>query len=187
MTTSGAARTGFMEHIWHKLIGTRGASSIFPDSLSYLNESVSTTSNFGEISMHPSKEIAKHKLVFLGEIHSMPPIISFQREIQAEMNKQSDNLHVILEHFSFDLQELLDRYMDNEIDFDQLVDKYHETGEEGHDIEPYRYLLEDAKKSRNTSTCRIFATKVRTNVNEGWRGKSVESCQRMVARGCQLR
>lgn len=145
MTTSGAARTGFMEHIWHKLIGTRGASSIFPDSLSYLNESVSTTSNFGEISKHPSKEIAKHKLVFLGEIHSMPPIISFQREIQAEMNKQSDNLHVILEHFSFDLQELLDRYMDNEIDFDQLVDKYHETGEEGHDIEPYRYLLEDAK------------------------------------------
>ncbi|MGK3742467.1 MAG: putative iron-regulated protein [Bacillariaceae sp.] len=145
MTTSGAARTGFMEHIWHKLTGTRGPFSLFPDPLSSLNEPVSTTSNFGKISKHPSKEIARHKLVFLGEIHSMPPIISFQREIQAEMNRQSDKLHVILEHFSFDLQELLDQYMDNEIDFEQLVDKYHETGEEGHDIEPYRDLLEDAK------------------------------------------
>ena len=75
----------------------------------------------------------------------MPPIISFQREIQAEMSKQSDKLHVILEHFSFDLQELLDRYMDDEIDFEQLVDKYHSVGEEGHHLEPYRDLLEDAK------------------------------------------
>lgn len=76
----------------------------------------------------------------------MPPIISFQREIQAEMSKQADKLHVILEHFSFDLQELLDRYMDDEIDFEQLVDKYHLTGEEGHHLEPYRDLLEDAKR-----------------------------------------
>mmetsp|Transcript_55002 Transcript_55002/g.61442 ORF Transcript_55002/g.61442 Transcript_55002/m.61442 type:complete len:638 (-) Transcript_55002:89-2002(-) len=145
MTTAGAGGQSFMQHIWHRLVGTRGPFSLFPDPLSSLNEPASTTSNFGKISKFPSKEIARHKLVFLGETHSMPPIISFQREILAEMDKQSDKLHVILEHFSFDLQKLLDRYMDGEIDFEQLVDKYHETGEEGHHLEPYRELLEDAK------------------------------------------
>jgi SAM-dependent methyltransferase/uncharacterized iron-regulated protein len=143
--TANCGRQNFMSHIWHRLVGIRGAGSIFPDPLSSLNEPAPKP-NFGKISKHPSKDIAQHKLVFLGETHSMPPIISFQREIQAEMSKQADKLHVILEHFSFDLQELLDRYMDDEIDFEQLVDKYHLTGEEGHHLEPYRDLLEDAKR-----------------------------------------
>lgn len=133
-----------MQHIWHRLVGIRGAGSLFPDPISSLEPAAKP--NFGKISKHPSKDIAQHKLVFLGEIHSMPPIISFQREIQAEMSRQSDKLHVILEHFSFDLQELLDRYMNDEIDFEQLVDKYHLIGDEGHNLEPYRELLEDAKK-----------------------------------------
>mmetsp|Transcript_8957 Transcript_8957/g.21871 ORF Transcript_8957/g.21871 Transcript_8957/m.21871 type:complete len:632 (-) Transcript_8957:78-1973(-) len=143
--TTNCGRHSLMQHIWHRLVGIRGAGSIFPDPLSSLNEPAPKP-NFGKISKYPSKEIAQHKLVFLGEIHSMPPIISFQREIQSEMSKQADKLHVILEHFSFDLQELLDRYMDDEIDFEQLVDKYHLTGEEGHNLEPYRELLEDAKR-----------------------------------------
>jgi arsenite methyltransferase len=134
-----------MQHIWHRLVGIRGAGSIFPDPLSSLNEPAPKP-NYGKISKHPSKEIARHKLVFMGETHSMPPIISFQREIQSEMSKQSDRLHVILEHFSFDLQEVLDRYMNDEIDFEQLVDQYHIIGEEGHYLEPYRELLEDAKR-----------------------------------------
>lgn len=142
--TTNCGRQNLMQNIWHRLVGIRGAGSLFPDPLSSLNEPAPKP-NFGKISKHPSKEIARHKLVFLGEIHSMPPIISFQREILAEMSKQSDKLHVILEHFSFDLQELLDRYMDDEIDFEQLVDKYHSVGEEGHHLEPYRDLLEDAK------------------------------------------
>jgi len=181
---TNCGRQGFMQHIWHRLVGIRGAVSIFPDPLSSLNSnsinnsinnnnnnsssssssssSIATTAkqttqpmkqkhpNFGKISKHPSKDIASHKLVFLGEIHSMPPIISFQREIQAEMNKQADKLHVVLEHFSFDLQELLDRYTNDEIDFEQLVDEYHSLGEEGHHLEPYRELLEDAKRQRES-------------------------------------
>ena len=142
--TANCGRQGFMQHIWHRLVGIRGAGSLFPDPISSLEPAAKP--NFGKISKHPSKDIAQHKLVFLGEIHSMPPIISFQREIQAEMSRQSDKLHVILEHFSFDLQELLDRYMNDEIDFEQLVDKYHLIGDEGHNLEPYRELLEDAKK-----------------------------------------
>jgi len=134
-----------MQHIWHRLVGIRGAGSIFPDPLSSLSEPTPKP-NFGKISKCPSKEIARHKLVFLGEIHSMPPIISFQREIQAEMSKQAGRLNVILEHFSFDLQESLDRYMHDEINFEQLVDEYHSMGDEGHHLEPYRDLLEDAKR-----------------------------------------
>lgn len=141
---TNCGRQSLMQNIWHRLVGIRGAGSLFPDPLSYLNEPAPNP-NFGKISKHPSKEIAQHKLVFLGEIHSMPPIISFQREIQSEMSKQADKLHVILEHFSFDLQELLDRFMDDEIDFEQLVDAYHSVGEEGHHLEPYRELLQDAK------------------------------------------
>lgn len=143
--TANCGRQNFMQHIWHRLVGIRGAGSLFPDPLSSLNEPAPKP-NFGKISKYPSKDIAQHKLVFLGEIHSMPPIISFQREIQAEMSKQADKLHVILEHFSFDLQELLDRYMDDEIDFEELVDRYHRMGDEGHHLEPYRDLLEDAKR-----------------------------------------
>lgn len=142
---ANCGRQSFMQNIWHRLVGIRGAGSLFPDPLSSSTEPAPKP-NYGKISKHPSKEIAKHKLVFMGETHSMPPIISFQREIQAEMSKQSDRLHVILEHFSFDLQEVLDRYMDDEIDYEQLVDQYHIIGEEGHNLEPYRELLEDAKR-----------------------------------------
>jgi SAM-dependent methyltransferase len=127
--------------------------------------------NFGQIPQHPIQEIAQHKVVFLGEVHSMPPIVAFQREVQkAMMNIDVDtstttsrsgggnggNLHVIMEHFSFELQYLLDEYMDDKIDFDTLVHKYHQRGSENHNLEPYRDLLEDAKRNniskRETTT-----------------------------------
>ena len=181
MVATAGGRT-FVDQIFHRLVGIRGASSLFPDPLSssllnnknnknnnqnnnnnnnsqnnninnYNQEqdikrtrSSLLSSNFGYIPKHPAKEIARHQVVFFGEVHSIPSIVSFQREIQKEMMKQeTDLLHVILEHFSFDLQELLDLYMNNEIDFDQLVTKYHELGDEQHNLQPYRDLLEDAK------------------------------------------
>lgn len=132
-----------MQHVWHRLVGVRGSVALFPDPL--IGTGTAPPSNFGSLPKDPFLEIARHKVVFLGEIHSMPPIISFQREIQATMNEQSDQLHVIMEHFSFDLQEILDQFLDGTIDFQGLVDKYHELGDEGHELEPYRELLEDAK------------------------------------------
>lgn len=125
--------------------------------------------NFGWIPKHPIEEIAQHKLVFLGEIHSMPPIIAFQREVQramtiitattvtgsthpssdaaaaAALHHRRGNLHVIMEHFSFELQGLLDEYMSDRIDFETLVEKYHQLGDEKHDLQPYKQLFEDAK------------------------------------------
>lgn len=132
-----------MQHVWHRLVGIRGLVPLFPDPLI---GAATPTSNFGKMPKNPADEVARHKLVFLGEIHSMPPIIAFQREVQAAMNEQSDQLHVVLEHFSFDLQDILDQYLDGQIDFQGLVDRYHELGDEGHELEPYRELLEDAKK-----------------------------------------
>ena len=130
-----------MQNVWHRFVGIRGSTNLFSDQFS----SPKQKSNFGKVYSNPSHEIAKHRLVFLGEIHSMPPIISFQREVQAKMKEESNQLHVVLEHFSFDLQDLLDKFSRDELDFDQLVEKYHDIGEEGHKLEPYRDLLEDAK------------------------------------------
>lgn len=159
MTSTGSRRS-FLDQVWYRLVGVRGAESIFPDPLSSIlnrdgridrlgesttSTAMSMTSNFGYVPQDPAKEIGRHKVVFLGEVHSMPPIISFQRQVQKEMNEQSDQLHVILEHFSFDLQEILDQYLDDKLDFQGLLEQYHAMGEEGHDLEPYRGLLEDAK------------------------------------------
>lgn len=171
MSSTGSRRS-FLDQVWYRLVGVRGAESIFPDPVSSIlnnkedhrskraaaaaaqNNAAATTttstyltSNFGFVPTDPAKEIGRHKVVFLGEVHSMPPIISFQRQVQREMNEQSDgNLHVILEHFSFDLQDMLDQYLGGNLDFEGLQQQYHSVGEEGHDLEPYRGLLEDAKE-----------------------------------------
>jgi hypothetical protein len=91
--------TGFMQNIWHRLVGVRGILSFFPDPLNGIE---TQSSNFGKTFTNPADEVAQHKLVFLGEIHSVAPIIAFQREVQAAMKKQSSQLHVVLEHFIFE-------------------------------------------------------------------------------------
>eukprot|EP00980_Cylindrotheca_fusiformis_P024738 scaffold12369_cov97-Cylindrotheca_fusiformis.AAC.4 len=135
-----------MKNFWHRLMGARGSATdtFFPDQIyPHTND---RAANFGNMfTSNPVEEIASHRLVFLGEIHSMPPIVSFQRQVQRAMQKRSNQLHLVMEHFSFELQPLLDQYAEGNISYDQLVRKYHETGEEGHDLEPYRGLLEDAK------------------------------------------
>lgn len=111
-----------------------------------------------------ASEIAQHRVVFFGEIHSRPPIISFQREVQEAMAKQEEEeaecvpatgtLHVVFEHFSFDMQGLLDAHLEGTLSFDELLEKYAEIGTEGHDLEPYRNLLEDAKLLNRQASCR---------------------------------
>jgi len=117
--------------------------------------------NFGTIfhGIPAAQEIAKHRVVFMGEIHSRPAIVSFQRQIQDAMARvhpkdtvatsiatasSPGTLHVVFEHFSFDMQDLLDDYQEGKITFDTLVKKYNQNGSEGHDLGPYRELLEDA-------------------------------------------
>jgi SAM-dependent methyltransferase/uncharacterized iron-regulated protein len=139
----------FLREFWHRLVGVRGAINVLQDQIS---SSAKGHSNFGQVYQnHPALEIAKHhRLVFLGEVHSMPPIIAFQRQVQASMVEHvaSDGaqLHVVMEHFSFELQDILDDYCSGKLTFDELVQKYHELGEEGHNLYPYKELLEDARE-----------------------------------------
>jgi arsenite methyltransferase len=135
-----------MKSSWLRLMGARGSATntLFSDQI--YPHTKDRAPNYGKVfTKSPLEEIARHRLVFLGEIHSMPPIISFQQQVQHEMQKRSTQLHVVMEHFSFELQPFLDQYSQAKITFDQLVQKYHEIGEEGHHLEPYKGLLEDAK------------------------------------------
>jgi len=43
--------------------------------------------------------IAKCRLVFLGEVHSVPQIVSFQGSVMEKMASLPGKLHVIFEHF----------------------------------------------------------------------------------------
>jgi len=66
----------------------------------------------------------------------------------------------VMEHFSFDMQPLLTEYQNcnnNSIrmSFDELVRRYQEIGTEQHDLEPYRALLEYAR--RNPQRIRLHA------------------------------
>ena len=91
------------------------------------------------------------KLVWLGEFHSERRIIEFQTELIREWRRRlpgDARLHVILEHFSVDMQTELDQYhrqnsTSNQGDeaFDLLLRQYARIGTEGHDLQPYRKLL----------------------------------------------
>ncbi|CAB9504897.1 Arsenite methyltransferase [Seminavis robusta] len=158
---------------FHRLVGARGsASATLPSSHHNKDQqdAASTGSTSGQqpsswLRKKPSnlglvfhdaaaaKEIATSaKLVFFGEIHSRPPIIAFQRMVQNAMattnstNDEGGTLHVVMEHFSFDMQPLLEDYQNDKITFEELVQRYDQIGTEHHDLMPYQDLLEDAKR-----------------------------------------
>jgi len=133
------------------------------------------------------------KLVYFGEYHSESRIVSFLEELVGEWSRclaedassssSSSSagggttttttttppcLHLIMEHFSVDMQPMLDRYAgvveeeeaavdgdrnfffpdDDDEAFDVLVRSYKEDyGTEGHDLAPYRDLLTFCRRS----------------------------------------
>jgi len=124
-------------------------------------------------------ELQHAKLVYFGEFHGEPRIISFQTQLVMELarcyasiaainntssiNKKADDdaptLHLIMEHFSVDMQEILDRYQqtrqhkemrsDEEENkaFEELITAYNEYGTEGHNLHPYRELIQLCRES----------------------------------------
>jgi len=56
-----------------------------------------------------------------------------------------NRLNVIMEHFSFEMQDLLEEYQEGKIDINELGAKYKEIGTEGHDVHAYEEVLEFAK------------------------------------------
>lgn len=59
-------------------------------------------------------------------------------------------LHVVMEHFSFEMQHLLSDFQNGNIDIDQLNASYQEIGTEGHDIKAYSSLLNHAKDNKDS-------------------------------------
>eukprot|EP00977_Amphora_coffeiformis_P008467 scaffold1918_cov154-Amphora_coffeaeformis.AAC.4 len=92
------------------------------------------------------------KLIFLGEVHSVPAITDFQcRVIQAltPAANESRQLHVVMEHFSFDMQSLLDEFRLGNMTFAELIAQYKAIGSEGHYLEPYQTMLEHIQSHPN--------------------------------------
>ena len=51
-------------------------------------------------------------------------------------------LNIVLSQFNFEMQYLLEDFLDKKLDFEQLLTTYNEIGTEKHDITKYRSLLE---------------------------------------------
>ena len=105
---------------------------------------------------HLSQDILNNRrLVYFGEIHSVPQIVELQKAVLESMTQsaiaQSSKVHVFMEHFSIDDQQLLDKYMSDTIKTEQeLCEKYEEQSSEGHDIEKYSSLFNFAKNNSTT-------------------------------------
>lgn len=99
--------------------------------------------------------LASCKLIFLGEIHSVPEIIDFQTSVVKSLTPNTvvttnhekqevrqKQLHIVMEHFSFDMQSLLNDFIRQKLSFSEFKEKYRQIGSEGHDLESYQPLLE---------------------------------------------
>ena len=81
-------------------------------------------------------------MVIFGEQHAKASIVELQTLItlfMAEKNasREQGTLNVVMEHFSFEMQQLLDDFTSGKISFDELVYGYEAIGTEGHDIKAY--------------------------------------------------
>lgn len=75
------------------------------------------------------------------------------------MIETGDNVHVIMEHFAFDMQNLLDVYRKGECSFEELVQQYQDIGTEGHNLLPYQTLLETTRKSSSVQLHAAFLSR----------------------------
>ena len=93
--------------------------------------------------------ISAARLVIVGEHHSLPPCVELQRRLAVAMlDSTSSQLHVVLEHFNFEQQVLLDGFADGTFGWPEMIDQYAQ-GTEGHGLEPYRPLLQLARDHRD--------------------------------------
>lgn len=132
---------------------------------------------------HLLDEIQNAKLLYLGEFHSESRVISFQTELVKEWSRRlasvptatsgsKPRLHLIMEHFSVDMQDMLTEYQclldgnsnksasGNDEAFEKIVALYKEVGTEGHDLMPYSKLLqfcrETTAKSSDNEYCEVL-------------------------------
>ena len=146
----------------------------------------SSSSSPASVQKLVQSELQHSKLIYFGEFHGESRIISFQTQLVKELTRcfnasassrsgktdddgDGPTLHLIMEHFSQDMQPILDRYQtttttttaaqrqqplaeeQNEEEnkaFEELVSSYNEQyGTEGHNLHPYRELLQFCRQS----------------------------------------
>lgn len=104
------------------------------------------------------EEINSKKVVFFGEMHSIEAIVQMETALAMAMlaryqvpegEEPHQVLHIVMEHFSFEMQSLLDDYQNGFLTLEQLNEEYARIGTEGHDIMAYKELLEFSKKYSN--------------------------------------
>jgi len=112
--------------------------------------------------------ISNSNLVVLGEYHGVPSIVKLQTYIQDRMandvrtaqdnttkwkvkDESQGKVRVVLEHFSTEMQDLLNRYNGGILDVKGLNKEYHTIGTEGHNLAPYIPSLEAARIHPNIS------------------------------------
>lgn len=122
------------------------------------------------------RDACTKRAVWLGEFHSEPRILALQNELVVKMaqhlgersatagktNEGDDDtdagaddssnrrprLHVVMEHFSIEMQPLLRRFQtDPEFGVDELEEEYRRIGTEGHNLEPYRGFLRFCRRT----------------------------------------
>lgn len=150
-----------MDRFVHRILRSTIASSIGSNNIG----KQSTSQHAAPSVQLLVRELQNAKLLYLGEFHSESRIITFHTELIKEwatcLSKSASlppRIHLVMEHFSIDMQTTLDRYLSAENDdddndaFEQLVSSYkNEFGTEGHDLHPYRDLLQFCRSSRSTS------------------------------------
>jgi arsenite methyltransferase len=135
-----------MNRFVHRILRASTASSVTSSAPSRQN-----TSSVEQL----VNQVKNAKLLYFGEFHSEPRIVSLQTDLVKGWAKclgvpsvvRPKRLHLIMEHFSVDMQELLDRFQglqkDDDEAFDELLRSYKDDyGTEGHDLKPYRDLLQ---------------------------------------------
>jgi len=85
------------------------------------------------------------ELIFLGEVHQRRWVIDLSLDILRHLGG-GGGTYIGLEHFNREQQELLDAYLEGELEWEELVREY-EEGPEGFNLEYYRPLIEWGRDS----------------------------------------
>jgi len=116
-------------------------------------------SRFGRALAQPDAldEAASATLVLVGEVYATPPVVAFEAALLSRMlgivstlgavvsAPRAPCVHVVLEHFNFRHQPMLDEYMQGVLPLSALLERYAADGTESHELVRYTPLLELAR------------------------------------------
>merc|ERR1719502_707902 len=95
----------------------------------YLSRLFDVKESFGGV-LEASEVLARsasQRMTIFGEVHATEPVIALQKTVAAAMADAlvgEGRLNIVMEHFSFEMQHLLDDYSSSRIDLQQLEEAY---------------------------------------------------------------